>query len=89
MSHKFSKNRKVDKKYYTIPMKYCLNVPTSSSKDFVILDDYGKFYACAWRNSDTGRVGISFLCRKVYKKHDIGFIYKDKFYSVKTSGWVI
>lgn len=89
MSKKFSKNREVNNHYLSIPLKYCFNVPTSNGKDFTIIDDYGKFFLCAWRNSDTAKAGMTFLCRKVFKKSTVGFLYKDKFYPLGKSGWVI
>ena len=58
--------------------------------DFVIMDSMGKNLVCAWRNNKTCRVGMPFLCRKTTRNGKLGFMYKDKFYSLETGyGWVL
>lgn len=50
----------------------------------------GKNLVCAWRNNKTCRVGMPFLCRKTTRNGKLGFMYKDKFYSLETEyGWVL
>lgn len=125
---KFKKYRGVDNRYWTVPIKYCSEIPNSKKisyqeeefdeeackraieekldvwkmkfkkmvtkkmkkSDFVIMDFMGNNLVCAWRNCYTGRVGIPFLCKKVKRNGKVGFIYKDKFYSLETKyGWVL
>lgn len=90
MSRKFDKNRSVDYKYHEIPLKYTgIRHPNNNNKELVLVDDYGKHYIAAYRNEKTNKVGIHFLLKKVISKGKYGFIFKDKFYSVKDkSGWV-
>lgn len=86
---KFQKNRGVLEAYWKVPIKYCFEVPHSKNREFVIMDFMGRNLICAWRNENTGRIGIPFLCKKTFKNSKLGFIYKDKFYNLETnSGWV-
>lgn len=53
------------------------------------MDFMGKNLLCAWRNNNTCKVGMPFLCRRIIKKGKSGFMYKNKFYSLETKyGWV-
>lgn len=71
------------------PIKYCTEVPNSKDSSFVIMDFMGKNLLCAWRNNNTCKVGMPFLCRRIIKKGKSGFMYKNKFYSLETKyGWV-
>lgn len=55
----------------------------------IIMDFMGKSLLCAWRNNNTCKVGMPFLCRRIIKKGKSGFMYKNKFYSLETKyGWV-
>lgn len=72
-----------------VPIKYCTEVPNSKDSSFVIMDFMGKSLLCAWRNNNTCKVGMPFLCRRIIKKGKSGFMYKNKFYSLETKyGWV-
>lgn len=90
MSRKFYKNRSVDFAYHAVPLFYSgIMHSNNKGKELVLIDDYGKHYVAAYRNNFTNKVGIHFLVKKVIKKNKYGFIFKDKFYSLKTrSGWV-
>lgn len=75
--------------YWRVPIKYCTEVPNSKDSSFVIMDFMGKSLLCAWRNNNTCKVGMPFLCRRIIKKGKSGFMYKNKFYSLETKyGWV-
>lgn len=70
---------------YTIRARF----PNSKDSSFVIMDFMGKSLLCAWRNNNTCKVGMPFLCRRIIKKGKSGFMYKNKFYSLETKyGWV-
>jgi len=89
MSKKFEKNRSVSYLYTMCPLKYTFIKHPNKDKELVLMDDFGKHYVAAWRSNVTSKVGITFLLKKVITKHKFGFIFKDKFYSLKTrSGWV-
>lgn len=85
---KFEKDRSVNPSYYRVPLKYCLNVKGEPNKEFVIIDINGKNAICAWRNTDTCKIGITFTCRLTRRNNKLGFIYKDKFVNLNNSGWV-
>lgn len=70
-------------------MTFKKQITKKAGFDFVIMDIMGRNMVCAWRNSYTGKVGRSFLCRRTIKNGKVGFIYKDKFYELDGYGWVI
>lgn len=82
--NKFEKYRSVHESYWRVPIKYCTEVPNSKDSSFVIMDFMGKNLLCAWRNNNTCKVGMPFLCRRIIKKGKSGFMYKNKFYSLET-----
>lgn len=89
MSLKFNENRSVDSRYLHVPIKYCNQVPSNGSKEFVLIDCVGRYYVAAWRNENTCRVGMTFLVPRVERNGNIGFMYKNKFYKLNGSGWVL
>lgn len=64
-------------------------VDKGRNKTLCIIDFYGKNALVAWRNNDSGKVGMTKLC-PCYKKKDKWYIkYKNKEILISTnSGWV-
>ena len=90
MSKKFHKYRSVTFDYFAVLIFYpYIMHRNNKNKELVLLDDYGQHFVAAYRNNATCRIGMHFLLKKINTKKQYGFIFKDKFYSLRTrSGWV-
>lgn len=67
------------------------SIPPKNDKDFCILELSKRQATCAWRNNQTCKVGMTFVCKvDEHKDGTVGIVYKDKFYPINksTSGWV-
>lgn len=95
MSQKFGKYREVDYRYLNIPVKYCLNHTGanegSKDKTLCIVDFYGKDKALvAWRNNNTYKMGMTKMCKVIWKKDKMYLRYKGKLIQLSgTGGWVL
>lgn len=75
--------------YLNIPIKYCTQVRGSNNgqkdKDFVVIQFYGRHKClCGWRNNESCKIGIPFLCN--IKGNFIK--YKNQLIPLNDGGWV-